>query len=33
MGFRQIYLHNVGPNQREFIDTFGEHVLPALKTR
>jgi probable non-F420 flavinoid oxidoreductase len=30
LGFSRIYLHNVGPNQRAFIDAFGEHVLPAL---
>jgi len=31
MGFDEIYLHNVGRNQPEFIGTFGERVLPALK--
>jgi hypothetical protein len=31
MGFEEIYLHNVGRNQREFIATFGEKVLPSLK--
>jgi alkanesulfonate monooxygenase SsuD/methylene tetrahydromethanopterin reductase-like flavin-dependent oxidoreductase (luciferase family) len=31
MGFDEIYLHNVGRNQVEFIDTFGERVLPNLK--
>jgi coenzyme F420-dependent glucose-6-phosphate dehydrogenase len=30
LGFEQILLHNVGPNQREFIDVFGDKVLPAL---
>lgn len=30
MGFSHVYLHNVGRNQREFIDAFGERVLPAL---
>jgi probable non-F420 flavinoid oxidoreductase len=30
LGFDGIYLHHVGVEQREFIDTFGEHVLPAL---
>ncbi|WAC27163.1 hypothetical protein [Ancylobacter sp. SL191] len=27
-GFRDIYLHNVGVNQRAFIDDFGAKVLP-----
>lgn len=31
MGFDHIYLHNVGRNQQAFIETFGRHVLPALK--
>jgi coenzyme F420-dependent glucose-6-phosphate dehydrogenase len=31
MGFDEIYLHNVGRNQAEFIETFGEKVLPQLK--
>jgi probable non-F420 flavinoid oxidoreductase len=30
LGFERIYVHNVGRNQREFIDAFGERVLPAL---
>jgi probable non-F420 flavinoid oxidoreductase len=30
MGFSEIYVHNVGRNQREFIEFFGEQVLPAL---
>ena len=30
LGISGIYLHNVGRNQREFIATFGEHVLPML---
>jgi G6PDH family F420-dependent oxidoreductase len=30
MGFDEIYLHNVGRNQAEFISTFGEKVLPKL---
>jgi coenzyme F420-dependent glucose-6-phosphate dehydrogenase len=29
-GFSQLYLHNVGRNQREFIDVFGEHIVPML---
>ncbi len=30
LGFDQIYLHNVGRNQREWIEAFGREVLPAL---
>ena len=30
LGFDRIYLHNVGRNQREWIDVFGRDVLPAL---
>jgi coenzyme F420-dependent glucose-6-phosphate dehydrogenase len=30
MGFERIYLHNVGRNQREWIDAFGREVLPGL---
>ena len=31
LGVDRIYLHHVGTEQDAFIDTFGEHVLPALK--
>jgi probable non-F420 flavinoid oxidoreductase len=31
LGFEQLYLHNVGRNQRAFIEAFGERVLPALR--
>ncbi|WP_159348598.1 TIGR03885 family FMN-dependent LLM class oxidoreductase [Roseomonas harenae] len=31
LGFESIDLHQVGRNQRGFIDTFGEKVLPALR--
>ncbi|HEX2222144.1 MAG TPA: LLM class flavin-dependent oxidoreductase, partial [Candidatus Limnocylindria bacterium] len=31
MGFDEIYVHNVGRNQAEFIRAFGERVLPSLK--
>jgi coenzyme F420-dependent glucose-6-phosphate dehydrogenase len=31
LGFRTLDLHNVGRNQREFIDLFGRRVLPALR--
>ena len=30
MGFDQIYLHNVGRNQAEWVEAFGREVLPAL---
>ncbi len=30
LGFDEIQLHQVGRNQRAFIDAFGERVLPAL---
>ena len=30
LGFDEIYLHHVGREQGEFIDAFGEHVLPRL---
>lgn len=30
LGFDRIYLHNVGRNQTEWIDVFGEQVLPKL---
>ena len=31
MGFDAIYLHYVGQDQRAYLDTFGEHVLPAFR--
>ncbi|CAN7692795.1 hypothetical protein LJR030_003664 [Rhizobium sp. LjRoot30] len=31
MGFSEIYLHNRGRNQLEFVRFFGEHVLPKLR--
>lgn len=30
MGFERVYLHNVGRNQAEFIDAFGDRVLPSF---
>lgn len=30
MGFDQVYLHNVGRNQAEWIEVFGRDVLPKL---
>lgn len=32
VGFDDVYLHFVGQEQRGFIDAFGEHVLPALRS-
>ena len=32
LGFEELFLHNVGANQEEFIDAFGENVLPKLKS-
>lgn len=31
LGFDRIYLHGVGTGQREWIDVFATHVLPALR--
>jgi coenzyme F420-dependent glucose-6-phosphate dehydrogenase len=31
MGFDEIHVHNVGRNQAEFIEAFGEKVIPQLK--
>jgi len=31
LGFDQVYIHNVGRNQQEFIDAFGRDVLPHLR--
>jgi coenzyme F420-dependent glucose-6-phosphate dehydrogenase len=31
IGVASIDLHNVGPNQAEFIEAFGSKVLPALR--
>ena len=30
LGFDEVYLHHVGQEQKEFLDVFGEHVLPEL---
>ncbi|MDP8905624.1 MAG: TIGR03885 family FMN-dependent LLM class oxidoreductase [Chloroflexota bacterium] len=32
LGFERIYIHHVGPDQRAFIEKFGELVLPELRT-
>ncbi|MDT0166210.1 TIGR03885 family FMN-dependent LLM class oxidoreductase [Actinotalea sp. AC32] len=31
LGFDEIYLHHVGPEQDAFVDAFGAEVLPALR--
>lgn len=31
LGFDHVYLHNVGRNQRDWIETFGREVLPRLR--
>jgi G6PDH family F420-dependent oxidoreductase len=31
LGFTEIYMHNVGRNQVEFIEAYGREVAPALK--
>jgi coenzyme F420-dependent glucose-6-phosphate dehydrogenase len=30
LGFDRIYLHNVGRNQRDFVEVFGRDVLPKI---
>jgi hypothetical protein len=30
LGFDEVQLHQVGRNQRAFVEAFGERVLPAL---
>ena len=32
LGFDALYLHHVGQEQHEFIDAFGDQVLPQLGT-
>ncbi len=32
LGFDEVYLHHVGQEQEAFVDTFGQHVLPQLRT-
>jgi hypothetical protein len=31
LAFEELLLHQVGTNQREFIDVFGREVLPQLR--
>ncbi len=32
IGFDALYLHHVGKEQLPFIEAFGEHVLPELRS-
>jgi coenzyme F420-dependent glucose-6-phosphate dehydrogenase len=31
LGFDEVYIHNVGRNQEEFIRAYGERVIPKLR--
>lgn len=31
LGFTELYVHNVGRNQREFIEAYGSKVIPQIK--
>ena len=31
LGFNEVYVHNVGRNQAEFIEAYGKHVVPNVK--
>jgi coenzyme F420-dependent glucose-6-phosphate dehydrogenase len=31
LGFDEVYVHNVGRNQEEFIRAYGERVIPKLR--
>lgn len=31
LGFTELYVHNVGRNQREFIEAYGREVIPQIK--
>jgi alkanesulfonate monooxygenase SsuD/methylene tetrahydromethanopterin reductase-like flavin-dependent oxidoreductase (luciferase family) len=31
LGFDDIYLHHVGQDQSDFLEAFGERVLPTLR--
>jgi alkanesulfonate monooxygenase SsuD/methylene tetrahydromethanopterin reductase-like flavin-dependent oxidoreductase (luciferase family) len=32
LGFGEIFVHHVGKEQRAFLDCFGEHVLPEVRS-
>jgi G6PDH family F420-dependent oxidoreductase len=31
LGFNEVYVHNVGRNQAEFIEAYGKHVIPNVR--
>ncbi len=31
LGFDEVYVHNVGRNQEEFIRAYGERIIPKLR--
>ena len=31
LGFTEVYVHNVGRNQKEFIEAYGREVIPEIK--
>lgn len=33
MGFNQLFFHTPGPNQRQFIEFYGQHVIPKLRQK
>lgn len=33
MGFNRVYIHSSGPDQYEFIEGYGKHVLPILREK
>jgi hypothetical protein len=32
LGFDGVWIHHVGQRQRGFLEAFGEHVLPQVRT-
>ncbi|HSJ45311.1 MAG TPA: hypothetical protein VK923_11575, partial [Euzebyales bacterium] len=32
LGFDGVWIHHVGQQQRPFLEAFGEHVLPQVRT-
>ena len=33
VGFDDVFVHHVGQDQTDFLEVYGEHVLPALQER
>ena len=31
LGFNEVYVHNVGRNQAEFVEAYGQHVIPNVR--